>query len=103
MENLIRTSRAFYGAGIAGIGVQQFIYSGLRPMLLPFWPSSIPGQTTWAYVMGAVLILAGIIIAVSKGARMISIGLGVFFFLLFLVFHVYHQVFLNPHGFHLRL
>lgn len=103
MENLIRASRAFYGVGIAGIGVQQFIYSGFRPMLLPFWPSSIPGQTTWAYVVGAGLVLAGIIIALSKRARMISIGLGVSFFLLFLVFHVYHQVFLNPHGFHLGL
>ncbi len=102
MENLIRASRAFYGAGIAGIGVQQFIYSGFRPMLLPFWPSSVPGHTIWAYIVGAVLILAGILIALSK-ARTIAIGLGIFFLLLFFVFHVYYQVFLNPYGFQLGL
>lgn len=102
MGNLIRASRAFYGVGIAGIGVQQFIYAGFRPMLLPFWPSSVPGHTVWAYIVGAVLILAGILIALSK-ARTVSIGLGIFFFLLFLCFHVYDQLVRNPHGFHLGL
>ena len=103
MENLIRASRAFYGIGIAGIGAQQFIYSGFRPMLLPFWPSSIPGHTTWAYVVGAVLILAGFLIALSKRGRMVSVGLGIFFFLLFLCFHVYDQVFRSAYDFHLGL
>jgi uncharacterized membrane protein YphA (DoxX/SURF4 family) len=102
MENLIRASRVFYGAGIAGIGVQQFIYSGFRPMLLPFWPSSVPGESIWAYIVGAVLILAGICIALTK-ARTIAICLGIFFFLLFLFFHVYDQLFRNTYGFHLGL
>ena len=92
MENLVRAGRAFYGIGIAGIGIQQFIYSDFRPVILPFWPSSIPGLTTWAWVIGGLLILSGVIIAFSKKARMVSIVLGVFFFLLFLCFHVYDQV-----------
>ena len=103
MENLVRAGRAFYGAGIAGIGIQQFIYSDFRPVILPFWPSSIPGLSTSAWVVGGVLILSGIMIAFSKKARMVSFVLGVFFFLLFLCFHVYDQVFLSPHSFHLGL
>jgi len=101
MENLIRAGRGFYGIGIAGIGIQQFIYSDFRPVLLPSWPSSIPGLTTWAYITGAALVLAGIIITFSKRARMVSLFLGVFFFLLFVCFHVYFQVFLSPYDFHL--
>jgi uncharacterized membrane protein YphA (DoxX/SURF4 family) len=101
MEYLIRVSRCFYGIGIAGIGIQQFIYSDFRPVLLSYWPSSIPGLTAWAYATGAALILAGAIISFSKKARMVSLVLGVFFFLLFLCFHVYYHLFLSPHSFHL--
>jgi len=100
MENLVRAGRAFYGIGIAGIGIQQFIYSDFRPMLLPFWPSSIPGPATWAWVVGGILIFSGAMIAFSKKARMVSIVLGVFFFLLFLCFHVYDQLVLSPYSFH---
>ena len=100
MQNLIRAGRVFYGIGIAGIGVQQFIYSEFRPMLLPFWPSSIPSPVIWAYVAGVVLILAGSIIIFSTKARTVSILLGIFFFLLFFCFHVYYQLFLSPYDFH---
>lgn len=79
MENLIRAGRCFYGIGIAGIGIQQFIYADFRPMLLPYWPSSIPGPGTWSYITGAALVLAGVIISFSKRARMISIVLGILF------------------------
>ena len=102
MENLIRAGRGFYGAGLAGIGVQQFIYADFRPMILPYWPSSIPGLAAWAYTTGAVLIIAGIMIAFSKRARMVSIILGTLFFLLFL-FHADYQLFLSPYSFHLGL
>jgi uncharacterized membrane protein len=100
MENLIRTSRGFFGIGIAGIGIQQFIYSEFRPMLLAYWPSSIPGPATWAYVTGAALVLAGAVITFSKNARTVSVILGVCFFLLFLCSHVYYQIFLSPYDFH---
>ena len=100
MQNLIKASRAFYGIGIAGIGIQQFIYSEFRPVLLPFWPALFPMPAIWAYVTGAALILAGIIITFGKNARTVSVLLGVFFFLLFLCFHVYYQLFLIPYKFH---
>lgn len=101
MKNLLRLARCFFGIGIAGIGLQQFIYSEFRPVLLSYWPSSIPGVTIWAYVTGVALILAGAVMIFGKKARIVSLTLGIFFFLLFLCFHVYYQVFLSPYDFHL--
>jgi len=101
MKYLLPLGRCFYGAGIIGLGVQQFIYSAFRPVILSYWPSLFPGASTWAYVSGAFLILAGIIIIFSKKGRIISLVLAILFFLLFLFFHVYYQLFLSPYEFHL--
>jgi len=62
MKNLLRLGRCFYGIGIIGLGIQQFIYSNFRPVLLASWPSSFPGVSVWAYITGAVLILTGVFI-----------------------------------------
>lgn len=101
MKNLLRLGRCFYGIGIIGIGVQQFIYSEFRPVLLEYWPPSFPGVSVWAYIAGTFLILAGSFIIFSKRARIISLALALFFFLLFVCFHVYYQLFLSPYDFHL--
>jgi uncharacterized membrane protein len=103
MENLIRTGRAFYGIGIAGIGVQQFIYSDFRPVLLPQWPSWIPFLAGCAYVAGAALIITGAIIIFSKNAARTALVLGIGFLIFFLVFHVTYQLFISPYSFHLGL
>lgn len=95
MNYLLQTGRCFYGIGIAGIGIQQLMYSAFRPMLLPYWPSGIPGMKIWAWAIGIALILAGLMICVVKNARKLSIIPGVFFFALF-CFHVYYQVFISP-------
>ena len=103
MENLIRAGRSFYGIGIAGVGILQFIFSDFRPFILPFWPSAVPGLNIWAYIGGAALIFAGVIITFSKNARVVSIILGLTFFLLFLCFHLYDQLFRSSYSFHLGL
>ena len=88
--------RCFYGIGIAGIGIQQFIYSAFRPVLLQYWPVSIPGVSFWAYITGAVLMLAGAIIIFSKNAMILALALGMFSFLLFVCCHVYYQLIFKP-------
>src|ERR1051325_10668681 len=98
MENLIKAGRAFYVIGIAGIGVQQFIYADFRPVLLPEWPSWIRGHPTWAYLAGAALIVAASLILLGIRARMTSLILGVAFLLLFMVFQVTYQLFINPYS-----
>jgi uncharacterized membrane protein YphA (DoxX/SURF4 family) len=101
MKNLLWPGRFFYGIGVAGIGLQQFIYSEFRPVLLPYWPASVPGQNILAYLAGALLILAGLAIILDKKGRIACYILAGFFFLLFLCCHVYFQLFLNPNDFHL--
>jgi uncharacterized membrane protein YphA (DoxX/SURF4 family) len=101
MENFIRPVRAFYGIAIAGIGIQQFIYAEFRPVFLAYWPASIPGIAIWAYIFGAVLVIAGATIALSKNASIVAIVLGVLFLLFFICSHVYYQLFVSPNKFHL--
>jgi len=101
MKNLIGVGRAFYGAGIMGIGIQQFIYGDFRPVLLEQWPSWIPWITVWAWLAGAALIIAGAIIAISKNAPKTTLILGIAFLLFFLAFHVTYQLFGSPYSFHL--
>ena len=99
MEKLIKTSRAFFGIGIVGIGVQQFIYSDFRPVLLEQWPSWLPWLKVWAYITGAALILAGVIITFSKNAPKTALISGVAFLVFFLIFHVTYQLFGSPYPF----
>ncbi len=101
MEKLIKAGRAFYGIGIAGIGVQQFIYADFRPVILPQWPSWIPWLTIWAYVAGGALIVTGAIIAFSKNARTTALVLGIAFLFFFFAFHVTYQLFISPYDFHI--
>src|SRR6185503_8375955 len=103
MKNLIKAGRAFYAIGIAGIGVQHFIYEDFRPVILPQWPTWIPGLRAWAYLGGAALVIAAIIIIFSKNARKTALVLGTAFLLFFLIFHVTDQLFFSPFSFHLGL
>jgi uncharacterized membrane protein len=98
MEKLFLIGRYFYGAGLAGIGILQFIYGSFRPMLLPYWPESLPAQNIFAYLIGAVLIVSGIMIALSKKAGKLCLSLGILF-LLFFCFHVLYQLFLGKDPF----
>jgi len=92
MMTLTRFARAFYGLGIAGMGIQQFIYSEFRPVFISSWPPSISNHSAWAYIVGGALIVAGLFIAVGKNARIISFALALLFLALFLFFHLPDQV-----------
>ena len=103
MKNLLKAGRAFYAIGIAGIGVQQFIYADFRPVIIPQWPAWIPWLTAWAYLGGAALVLAAAVIIFSKNAARTTLVLGIAFLLFFLIFHVTYQLFISPFSFHLGL
>jgi len=91
MKSFIRLARAFFGLGIAGMGAQQFIYSEFRPVFLT-WPTSFSGQSTWAYLFGGILIIAGLFIAFSPKAKTVALALGILFFALFVCFHLPAQL-----------
>ena len=99
MENLARAGRCFYGIGIIFLGIQQFIYADFRPVFLPEWPLWLH-KAVWAYITGAGLVVAGVIILVNKGARKTALILGGFLFLFFIAFHVPYQLFIIPYSFH---
>ena len=68
MKSLIKVACTFYGIGIAGLGIQQFIYSDFRPVILPPWPSWMHISGAGAWISGALLVIAGILIALMKKA-----------------------------------
>lgn len=104
MQKLLLAGRNFYGIGIAGIGVQQFIHGDFRAVLIPEWPSFLIWMHFWAYIVGAALVIAGgVLIFISKMARITSLILGFGFLWLFLSVQLTYQLFFSPFGFHLAL
>jgi hypothetical protein len=103
MKHLIKAGRAFYGIGIAGLGLQQFIYAAIRPVIAPAWPSWIHASVVWAYLLGAGLLAAGIIIMFSNHAKKAALILGSALLFLFIALHVPFQLFIIPYSFHLGL
>jgi uncharacterized membrane protein YphA (DoxX/SURF4 family) len=101
MKYLLLLSRAFFGIGIIGIGAQQIFYREFRPFIIPFWPAAFPSQSTWAYIAGAILILAGILICLIRNARLICLLLAIFFFVATMSFHLYDQLVRNKSDFQL--
>ena len=57
-DRVVSISQIFFALGIIGIGVQHFIYSNFIPVMLPWWPPSMPGRSSGAYFLGALLISA---------------------------------------------
>jgi len=98
MEALIKTARAFYGTGIAALGVQQFIYADFRPVIFPAAPLWMHASPIWAYAVGAALIVAGILIAVGKKERITSLLLGGFLFVMFIIFQSSYTLFIQPNS-----
>ena len=96
MEQLKSIGKIFYGLGIAGIGALQFIYPGFRPVLLPIPPESTQHVNFLVYLCGAVLVFAGIFIAVMKNVKTISLFLGLLLMLFLLIGHLPNRLANNP-------
>jgi uncharacterized membrane protein len=89
MEKLNKTGQVFFGICLAGLGLQQFIYPGFRPFLIPQWPAWIPGDTSiWVYLTGAALILVGLVIIFNWKAISLSFYTGIVFLLVLALFHL---------------
>jgi uncharacterized membrane protein len=84
-DRIVIMSQIFFSLGIIGIGIQHFIYSNFIPVMLPWWPSSIPGRSSAAHFLGAILIFAGALIIIKKQPRIVATRLGLIFSLLFVV------------------
>jgi uncharacterized membrane protein YphA (DoxX/SURF4 family) len=96
MSALIKTGQVFFGICLAGMGSLQFIYPGFRPVLIPEFPSWIPGTTFWVYLTGTALIFAGICIVTGWKGRIISLLTGAILLLFVVFFHIPFQLKNDP-------
>ena len=98
MEKLIRASRISYGIMIAGLAVQQIFYVTFRPVILPPWPSSLPGYAIGVYVFSAYLIATGVAIIIDKKARTVSLILGGILLALFVFCQIPYEIMADPNN-----
>jgi len=96
MEGFIKIGRIFYGLAITGIGLQQLQYGEFRPVLLPGWPSWLPGMTVCAYLAGVALTGTGLAICLDRKTRSVTLALGGVFLGLFYCVHIPHEIIADP-------
>ncbi len=94
---LIPIGRCFYAIGLIGIGVQHFIFSDFIPVILPAWPSWIPGShAIFAYIIGGLLMGAGVAILFDIKGRTVAAITGAVFLVLVIVAHIPATMALYP-------
>jgi len=97
MEILIKASRISYGVMIVALGVQQVFYANFRPVILPPWPVSVPGQIICIYFFSAVLIVGGLAIAFDKKAKIAALILGALFILMIIFCQIPYEILRDPY------
>jgi uncharacterized membrane protein len=96
MKMLIKTGRICFAIGLAGFGIQQFVYPGFRPFLIPHWPDWLPDSQIFVYLSSLVLLFAAASVITNIRPKQTSLALGAFFLILFIIFHVPLQLSENP-------
>ena len=86
---LLTVARLFIGMAAVFYGVEHFLHPTYAPgvpleKIIPEW---IPGRILWAYLAGAVLVVAGLCLLLNKKTRLAATYLGLL--ILFLVLVVY--------------
>ena len=71
-----------------GIGLQHFFFKQFIPVVVPQWPSRIPGHLVWILLVGAILFVAGALILTGKMARFAATMLGGLFLLTVALLHL---------------
>lgn len=98
MGSLVQVGRKFYGLCLAGLGIQQFRYADFLPVILPAWPTWIPGLALWAYLTAGALLAAGALIIFEKKTKATARITGGAFLILFLFCHIPHLIIANPYS-----
>lgn len=99
MERILKISSWLYAVAIAGLAVQQFAYGDFRPVVLPAtWPAWLHLWSIWAYLSGAVLLAAAVLLVMGKRRRSVAMGLALVFLVLLLVFQVPYFLFVSQYA-----
>jgi uncharacterized membrane protein len=96
MQHLTSLGKLFYGLGIAGIGVLQFIYPGFRPVILTIAPATTQHLSVLVYATAAILVLAGLFIAFMEQVKAVALYFGLFLLLFVLAGHLPIRLTHNP-------
>jgi uncharacterized membrane protein YphA (DoxX/SURF4 family) len=88
----------FFAIMLVGLAGQQYYDGEFRPVLVPSWPSPIPGQIVLVYLLSAVLIVAAVLLVTGKMARTAMVLLGWLFLLLVLFCHIPYHLLHDPNA-----
>ncbi len=93
----ITIARIFFGIGMIGIGIQHFIYSAFRPVILPAWPQWMQTPIL-AYLTGVVIVAAGALILLGRNTKTISLLLGSFLLFCLIFIQFPFTLFIQPNS-----
>jgi uncharacterized membrane protein len=88
MEKLLTAGRICFALGIAGLGLQQFLYPGFRPVFVPGWFQLLANSQPLVYLFSILLIIASGCILFNVKAKSALLILAVVFLLSFLLLHI---------------
>ena len=92
METYNKVWRAFFAFSLIAIAVQQFIYTGFRPVIMPPEPAFI-GQSTFCMCIASILlILISIAIIAGINAHVVADYLGASLLLMLILFHIPYNI-----------
>lgn len=97
LPTCIKTARIFYGIGMMGMGIQHFIYSSFRPVIMPAWPQWI-NTPILAYSVGAIIVTASTFIIWGRNTKSISLLLGAFLLLCFMFIQIPFLLFIKTNS-----
>jgi len=94
METLFASGRYLYAIAIIAFGIEHFAFGHSLSALI-LLPDDTPALSVWVYAIGIAFLGAGICIAAGIRIRMVATFLGLFFFMLYLLFHLPREI-ANP-------
>jgi uncharacterized membrane protein YphA (DoxX/SURF4 family) len=87
-DKIISIGRIFFATGLFGIGVQHLIYDNFIPVMVAWWPSWVIGGPILAYLVGAFLMVTGLVIVFGKRPRTLATLSGILFLVFIVLFHI---------------
>jgi uncharacterized membrane protein len=88
MPRLVPIGRLLFALALLGLGAEHFLFATFVTGRPPEWPGSVAGEWLWAYLSGAVVILAGIAILTGWKARKVAMLAGALIFLWAVLRHI---------------
>jgi uncharacterized membrane protein YphA (DoxX/SURF4 family) len=80
MEKVAFAGRVFFAVALVGLGVEHFIFREFVTGRAPPWPEGVPGEAIWAFISGALIVLAGVLILIGRAVRLAALSVATLLF-----------------------